>query len=105
MDVLKYPARKSYSYISRYSSINYYYNTNDDKFIYGLSKQLDANTSYVLVDIDEYTTLDSLANKYYGRPDYFWVIADFNRIQDPFITLYPKYKQIKIPSIATIQTK
>ena len=49
------------------------------------------------------TTLDYLANKYYGRPDYFWVIADFNRIQDPFKPLYPRFEQIKIPNIGAIE--
>lgn len=28
--------------------------------------------------------LDTLAHKYYGDPDYWWVIALSNRIQDPF---------------------
>lgn len=102
MDILQDPNRKSYAYTSRYASFNYYYNTKDNKFIYGLTNQLDENTPYVLIDIDQYTTLDFLANKYYGRPDYYWVIADFNRIKDCFKQLYPKYKQIKIPSIASI---
>lgn len=28
--------------------------------------------------------LDTLAHKYYGDPDYWWVIALVNRIMDPF---------------------
>ena len=47
-------------------------------------------------------TLDSLALKYYGRPDLFWIIADFNRIQDPFIKLVDYFSIIKIPSLSTL---
>ena len=47
--------------------------------------------------IKDTDTLDSLALKYYGRPDLFWVIADFNRIQDPYINLYENYNFLNIP--------
>lgn len=105
MDILKDKAAVSKDYISRYSGFPYYYNTLDKKYIQGLSAQLDTETSYVIVSINANTTLDFLANKYYGRPDYWWAIADFNRIQDPFIALYPRYTELKIPSIAGISFK
>lgn len=103
MDILKDKTSISYEYISRYANFYFYYNTEDKKYIYGLTQQLSNETSYVTVKIEPGMTLDSLADKYYGRPDYFWIIADFNRLSDPFITLYPEYESIKIPSMGSIE--
>lgn len=105
MDVLKNKATMQRDYISRYENFPYYYHTIDKKYIQGLTSQLDLNTSYVTIKLDQSMTLDSLANKYYGRPDYWWIIADFNQIQDPFISLIHKFTEIKIPSIADIKYK
>ena len=103
MDVLKDKEYKTYKSISRYTSFPYYYNTKDNKYIYGLTRQLSKDAEYILVNVDERTTLDKLALTYYGRPDYYWIIADFNDIQDPFIKLSDKFKSIKIPSISQIK--
>ena len=46
--------------------------------------------------------LDNLAEHYYGRPDYYWIIADFNRIQDPLINLWEHYKKLKVPVLSNI---
>lgn len=102
MDVLKDKQSKTYSYISRYSAFPFYYNTLDNKYIYGVTSQLDKNIPYVAHKIEQSDTLESLALKYYGRPDYYWVIADFNSIQDPFIHLKEKFEIIKIPALSNI---
>lgn len=102
MDVLKDKQSKTYSYISRYSAFPFYYNTLDNKYIYGVTSQLDKNIPYVAHKIEQSDTLESLALKYYGRPDYYWVIADFNSIQDPFIYLKEKFEIIKIPALSNI---
>ena len=102
MDILKDRQGKSYDYLSRYANFSIYYNTLDKKFITGLTAQLSKDTTYVVIKVDESTTLDYLANKYYGRPDYFWVIADFNDIADPFITLSDYFTELKVPSLSTI---
>ena len=67
-------------YLSRYSNFPYYYNTRDKKYVDGLTANLQKDSPYVTVSVDFTTTLDGLAAKYYGRPDYFWIIADFNSI-------------------------
>lgn len=103
MDCLENKSTKTYDYISRYSNFNYYYNTVDNKYIYGITKQLDNTTDYVVHKIEISDNLDFLANKYYGRPDLYWIIADFNRIQDPFIKLSDYFKEIKIPSLTAIK--
>lgn len=90
------------SSLSRYANFPMYYNTVDEKYIMGLSSHLSKNNLYIIVDVDEETSLDYLANKYYGRPDYFWVIADFNSILDPFIKLSDYFETLKIPSLTTI---
>lgn len=93
---------KSYSYVSRYTSFPYYYQTLDDKYFYGLTDHINKNVSYTVHKLNDYDTLDLLADTYYGRPDFYWIIADFNNIIDPLEPLYPKLKSIKIPSMSNI---
>lgn len=103
MDVLTKKESRSYDYISRYASFPYYYHSEDSKYIYGKTAQLKKNIPFILADVTSGTTLDELSNKYYGRPDYYWVIADFNNIQDPFINLFSFFNKIKVPSLASIE--
>lgn len=103
MDVLGDGKRRTYTYISRYGSFPYYYHTKDDKYFYGITSQLSNSSSYVLHNITQQDSLDSLSYKYYGRPDLYWVIADFNRIQDPYVRLWGKYKSLRIPTISNIE--
>jgi len=105
MDVLKDKNTKQYDYISRYAGVYYYYHSLDDKYIYGLTSQMNTDVQYVIHNIEAEDTLDILANKYYGRPDYFWIIADFNHIRDPFVKLSDHYITLKIPSISDIGYK
>lgn len=102
MDVLKDKQSKTYSYISRYSAFPFYYNTQDNKYIYGITAHLDKEIVFVAHQVSQADTLESLALKYYGRPDYYWIIADFNSIQDPFIKLIDHYKILNIPSLSNI---
>ena len=105
MDILTQKQTKKYDYISRYSGIYFYYNTLDDKYMYGITKQMKDNILSFEHTVKKTDTLDSLAEFYYGRPDFFWVIADFNRIQDPFINLYDcGFKTINIPNISSISS-
>jgi nucleoid-associated protein YgaU len=102
MDVLKNKQFRKYEDISRYSSFPIYYNSLDEKYIYGITSQLSDKSEYVAHKVTFTDTLESLAFKYYGRPDLYWVIADFNRIQDPYLKLIDKFSVIKIPSLSTI---
>ena len=105
MDSLKQKSYRTYNYISRYQPFPYAYNENDKKYIYFITSQLKKNINYVDVTIRQFDTLDSLAEKYYGRPDLYWVIADFNDIIDPFIPLFGNYKVIKVPTLGSISFK
>lgn len=101
MSVLINKQHKSYGYLSRYSSFPFYYNTNDSKYVYGITAQLKQNIPYVLHKIKPHETLDSIALDMYNNPTFFWVIADFNHIQDPYIKLKIG-DTLKIPSLSDI---
>lgn len=93
---------KRYNRLSRYNPFPYYYNTDDRKYIYGVTCQLKKDTTYVVHTVEHGDTLDSLSLAYYNNPTYFWIIADFNSIQDPYIKL-EEGTTIKIPSFAGIE--
>ena len=102
MESLTNKQSKSYNYISRYANFQYAYNENDNKYIYMITSQLSEDTTYVMHKLSKTDTLDYLANRYYGRPDLFWVIADFNRISDPFVDITERMTEIKIPALTSI---
>lgn len=103
MQELQDKSIKKYDYTSRYNSVPYYYNYVDKKYVYGLSYQLRNDTGYSLHTVKLGDTLDSLSLKYYGRPDLFWVIADYNRILDSFTNIYNNFYTIKIPNLGDIK--
>jgi len=102
MDVLKDKSFKDYDSLSRFTGFPIYYNTKDEKYVYGLLSQLDTTTQYVGHKVLETDTLESIAFKYYGRPDYYWVIAMFNNIEDCFIKLSDSFTVIRVPTLSNI---
>jgi hypothetical protein len=103
MDILTSKQKRTdYEALSRYAPFSFYYHTLDDKFVYGLTGHILDNAEYVAHTVLPSDTLDSLALKYYGRPDYFWIIADFNRIKDPLIPLLNFLTVIKVPNLGQI---
>lgn len=102
MDKLTNKRVETYDYISRYSGIPYYYDEEKGSDIYGLTRKLNKETSYVSHTLKPNDTLDYLALKYYNNPTFWWAIAYFNSITDPFIRLQTKMKVIKIPAISSI---
>ena len=101
-DILKNKSYKQYENISRYTSFPYYYHSEDNKYIYGITAHIDKNISYVVHKIRQGDTLDNLSLTYYGRPDYYWMIADYNDIQDPYEILYGRYDRLLIPTFTAI---
>jgi hypothetical protein len=99
MEVLKDRSIKNYNYTSRYAPFPYYYNSEDLKYVYGITSWLNLKTEYTVHDVSDQDTLDSIAFKYYGRPDLYWVIADFNRIIDPWIKLHENYNFVLVPAL------
>lgn len=86
---------------SRYSNVPYYYHTEDDKYTRAYSKHLSKDSAYTVYKVIENDTLDSIALQFYNNPTYYWIIADFNRIIDPFEKL-KEGTLLQIPSISTI---
>ena len=103
MDVLTNKTFKSRDYTSRYTVVPIYYNTVDKKYIHGIVYNLSLDTEYFIHTVKDEDNLDSLAFKYYGRPDLYWVIADFNRIQDQYIKLIENYNFLYIPTLSGIR--
>lgn len=101
-NILNNKSYKSYSYLSRYSSFPLYYHSIDKKYIYGTTSQLTKSNSYVLHKIKDVETLDSIALDYYNNPTFFWIIADYNNIQDPYAKLAVG-STLKIPTLNDIK--
>jgi hypothetical protein len=102
MDVLTNKQYKDYNKLSRYSNFPFFFHTIDKKYIYGKTSHLKSDTIYTEHTISPTDTIDKLALYYYNNPTLFWIICDFNRINDPYIKLVPGDK-IKIPSISNIE--
>lgn len=103
MDKLTNKQFATYDYTSRYVGVPYYFNTEDNREIYGLGKNLIKTTAWVAHKLTQTDTLDYLALKYYNNPTLWWVIAYFNDIQDPLADLQDRFSVLKIPSISGIQ--
>lgn len=103
MEALSKKQYKSYDRVSRYSVFPYYYNRLDDKYVYGITSWLKKDdTPYVAHTVVRNDTLDSLSLYYYGNPLQFWIIADFNNIQDPYEEL-KEGTLLKIPTYNSIE--
>ncbi len=103
MDTLRNKRYESYTYISRLTTVPYYYDTLCQRDIYGIGTNMKKNNAFVSHKVKPTDTLDSLALKYYNNPTYWWVIAYFNDIQDAFEPLSDRFDVIQIPSIASIE--
>ena len=101
-NVLTQKSYIQYQKLSRYNNIPYYYHKLDNKYVYATGYNLDINTPFITTIVQKNDTLDSLALQYYNNPTYFWIIADFNRINDPYTQLI-EGTTIKIPSFSAIR--
>lgn len=104
MDVLIDKAYRSYDYISRYAGFPYYFNQQDQKYIYGTTSQLKEDTPYALYKVEVGDTYDSIALNFYNSPTFYWIICDFNKIQNPY--LKPEEGVLlKIPTLSDLSFK
>jgi hypothetical protein len=71
MDVLKKKSYPDYTHTSRYNTIPYYYHSLDEKYIYGVAKNLNKENTYIVHKVTHTDTLDSLALLYYNNPTYY----------------------------------
>lgn len=103
MDTLRNKTFESFDYLSRYTNTPYYFDTLHSREIYGIGTNLKNTSEFVTHKVKSNDTLNSLALKYYNNPTFWWVIAYFNDIQDPFKPLRNKYETLKVPSISSIE--
>jgi hypothetical protein len=103
MDTLKNKNYVSFDYISRYTNTPYYFDTIENKEVFGIGTNLKKSAEFITHKLKSNDTLDSLALKYYNNPTYWWVIAYYNDIQDPFKPLRNKFETLRIPSISSIE--
>jgi nucleoid-associated protein YgaU len=103
MDTLRNKMYGSFDYLSRYTSVPYYFDTLEEREIYGIGTNLKTNSEFVTHKVRDNDTLYNLALKYYNNPTFWWVIAYFNNIQDSFKPLKAKYSTLKIPNITNIE--
>lgn len=103
MNTLKNKTYQTFDYLSRYASIPYYFDTLQNREVYGIGTGLKTSTEYVTHKVRSNDTLDALSLKYYNNPTFWWIIAYFNNIQDPFKPLRNKYATLKIPNISSIE--
>lgn len=102
MDVLRKRQYKQYSKLSKYQLFPIFYHTLDEKYVQGIPANLFDDTAFVWHVVKEGDTYDKLAVYYYNNPVYYWIICDYNRVQNPFDV--PKVgTKIKIPTFSDIQ--
>lgn len=102
MEKLSNKRYATFDYISRYTGVPYYYDNVKKKDVCGIGQQVRLDTAYVSHKVSASDTLDYLALKYYNNPTYWWIIAYFNRITDPFISLPDHFATLKIPNMASV---
>lgn len=102
MSILKNKTYKKSQKLSRYSAFPIYYHSLDNKYILGTTSWLSENTKFTNYKIQRGDTLDLISLLYYSSAAYYWVIADFNRILDPYEEL-KEGSIIKIPVLSNIQ--
>lgn len=101
-DILVNKQYKNYERLSRYSQFPIYYNTVDEKWVVGTTSQLSDESPYQTFKTTGRETYDMLALSYYNNPTLYWVICDFNHIQDCFEK--PEAGVVlKIPVISSIR--
>ena len=101
MDILKDKRYKDYNRLSRYGNFPCYYNTLDRKYLTGTTANLKDTSSYTIYIVKPNDSYDSIALRFYNNPTYYWVICDFNRIQNPFVKP-AEGSRIKIPTLSNI---
>ena len=102
MEKLTNKRYNNFDYLCRYTTVPYFYDPENQTDIYGIGTQMSSKTAFASHKVKPEDTLDSLALTYYNNPTFWWVIAYFNKITDPFIQLSTKFSILKIPSISSI---
>ena len=104
MEVLDNKQYKTFNQFSRYQNVPYYFHRIDKKYVSGTTTHIDKNTPFILYKTKLNDNLDTIALSFYNNPTYYWIIADFNNIQNPFTT-FGIDEELKIPIFNEITFK
>lgn len=86
---IQYAVCRDYNHISRYKGLRQIvHNSNDnDRFIaLETANPIVSNAKFIYYDVPatEENRLDLIANKFFGSPQYSWIISYFNDIEDGY---------------------
>ena len=102
MNILSNETYKQHNNLSRYALVPIFYNKLDKTYQPGFPMRLRKDIPYIKHIIKAGDTLDSLSLYYYSNPTYYWIIADYNNIFDPFLPLVVG-EQILIPTFQQLE--
>lgn len=101
-DTFKEKQYRIASKLSRYSNVPSYNSTLDGCWFNGTYSGIAKGTLSRPHTVKYGDTLDSLSLYYYNNPTYFWLIADFNNIIDPYKDLVPG-EVLNIPTFSFVE--
>lgn len=102
MNILSNETYKQHSNLSRYTLVPIFYNKLDKKYQPGFPMGLKRDLLSIQHKVVAGDTLDSMSLYYYGNPTYYWIIADYNNILDPFLPLTVG-EILYVPTFSTIE--
>ena len=85
---MRYAKPRQFNHTSRYQIYRQIVDKNNDTYIETSNQTPVAESNkdlYHEVQREEENRLDIISLKYYGDPQYFWIIAMANNLVDPFI--------------------
>lgn len=88
------------SFLSRYTNRRSTYEDDRGNVYARRYTRVSKDTEYVDYNVVNPTTLDVIALQQYGTPLMYWIIADFNDMLDPTVTI-PAGSVIKLPKLGT----
>lgn len=103
MNILNDKIYTEYNYLCRYTSVPHYFNTVDGRRENGIGSNMKKQTDCFLYKVQKDDTLDRIALEYYNNPSFWWILAYYNNIQDPFIPLQDQCSQLLIPAITGVE--
>ena len=100
--ILSNKSFKTYKNTSRYAVVPYYYNNADNKYLYVNIPRLKDNIPFIIYKTDVNDTCDTIALKFYNNPTLYWIIADFNKILNPYVK-FEKGSKILVPNYSSLE--
>jgi hypothetical protein len=92
---------KEYPHLSRYATVRVF-RDREGQLFHGSVMWTRDDLPFTLYEVKQGDTIEKIANEQFGNPTYSWIIADANRIVDPFLPLEIG-RQLKIISLNSLE--